>query len=289
MAKYEVDSIRNWVLCGHGSTGKTTLLDAMLNQTGAVKRPASVDDGTSICDFDEEEKSHKYTIEAKVTHFDYAGKHFHVLDTPGYPDFIGPAIKAIPAAETAVIVVSAAAGIETNTRKMFELAANANMPHLIVINKMDAENVDFPGLIKAVQESFGSQCRCANLPAADKASVIYCIESPTGDSPVMDTAQAHTELIESVIEADDVAGADKLLRLTLSLGGDERRNVFAGIKGVYRPEDLLGRLVVCCANLAPRKMRFGTSEGMVLASGPGGKDIYILSPDEGAKPGMRVH
>ncbi len=95
--------------------------------------------------------------------------------------------------------------------------------------------------------------------------------------------------IARVVEAEDVTDSNKLLRLTLSLGGDERRNVFAGIKGVYQPEDLLGKLVVCCANLAPRKMRFGLSEGMVLAAGPGGKDIFILRPDEGAAPGQRVH
>ena len=95
--------------------------------------------------------------------------------------------------------------------------------------------------------------------------------------------------VARVIEAGHVEGADKLLGLKLSLGGDVTRNVFAGIKGVYEPEDLLGQLVICCANLAPRKMRFGVSEGMVLASGPGGKDIYVLRPDSGAKPGMRVH
>jgi methionyl-tRNA synthetase len=95
--------------------------------------------------------------------------------------------------------------------------------------------------------------------------------------------------VARVIEAKHVEGADKLLQLTLSLGGDERRNVFAGIKSVYAPEDLVGRLVICCANLAPRKMRFGVSEGMVLACGPGGKEIFLLNPDSGAVPGQRVH
>lgn len=95
--------------------------------------------------------------------------------------------------------------------------------------------------------------------------------------------------IARVVEASEVAESNKLLSLKLSLGGDEVRNVFAGIKGVYQPEDLLGQLVICCANLAPRKMRFGVSEGMVLAAGAGGKEIFILRPDEGAKPGMRVH
>jgi methionyl-tRNA synthetase len=95
--------------------------------------------------------------------------------------------------------------------------------------------------------------------------------------------------VARVIEANHVEGADKLLQLTLSLGGEERRIVFAGIKSVYAPEDLVGRLVICCANLAPRKMRFGLSEGMVLACGPGGKEIFLLNPDDGAVPGQRVH
>ena len=95
--------------------------------------------------------------------------------------------------------------------------------------------------------------------------------------------------VARIIKAEHVEGADKLLQLTLSLGGDETRNVFAGIKSVYNPEELVGRLVICCANLKPRKMRFGISEGMVLASGPGGKEIFLLNPDDGAKPGMRVH
>ena len=84
-----------------------------------------------------------------------------------------------------------------------------------------------------------------------------------------------------------VEKADKLLRLELDLGG-ETRQVFAGIKSAYQPEDLEGKLTVMVANLAPRKMRFGMSEGMVLAAGPGGKDLWILNPEEGAQPGMKV-
>ncbi|WP_299467046.1 methionine--tRNA ligase [uncultured Gimesia sp.] len=95
--------------------------------------------------------------------------------------------------------------------------------------------------------------------------------------------------VARIVAANSVPEADKLLQLTLSLGGEERRNVFAGIKSAYNPEELVGRLVICCANLKPRKMRFGTSEGMVLASGPGGKDVFLLTPDEGAVPGQRVH
>ncbi len=95
--------------------------------------------------------------------------------------------------------------------------------------------------------------------------------------------------VARVIEAKDVPEANKLLNLTLSLGGGETRNVFAGIKAAYKPEDLVGRLVVCVANLKPRKMKFGLSEGMICAAGPGGKDVFLLDIDSGAVPGQRVH
>jgi methionyl-tRNA synthetase len=93
--------------------------------------------------------------------------------------------------------------------------------------------------------------------------------------------------IARIVEAGAVDGADKLVRLVVDLGG-ERRTVFAGIKSAYAPADLEGKLTVMVANLAPRKMRFGVSEGMVLAAGPGGKELFILNPDDGAQPGMRV-
>ena len=115
---------------------------------------------------------------------------------------------------------------------------------------------------------------------------------PLADDPIADEITiddfARVDLrVAKIIKAQHVEGADKLLQLTLDLGG-ETRNVFAGIKSAYAPEDLEGKLTVMVANLAPRKMRFGMSEGMVLAAGPGGKEIYILNPDTGAKPGMRI-
>jgi methionyl-tRNA synthetase len=117
-------------------------------------------------------------------------------------------------------------------------------------------------------------------------------KSDVAIEPVAETIQyeefAKIDLrIARIVKAEHVEGADKLLQLTLDIG-DGTRNVFAGIKSAYAPEDLEGKLTVMVANLAPRKMRFGLSEGMVLAAGPGGKDLFILNPDEGAEPGMRV-
>ncbi|VAW78387.1 Methionyl-tRNA synthetase, partial [hydrothermal vent metagenome] len=115
---------------------------------------------------------------------------------------------------------------------------------------------------------------------------------PLADDPVAETIDFNTFAkldlrIARIVKAEAVEKADKLLQLTLDIGG-ETRNVFAGIKSAYAPEDLEGRLTIMVANLEPRKMRFGLSEGMVLAAGPGGSDLFILSPDDGAEPGMRV-
>ena len=206
--------IRNVVILGHGGSGKTSITEAILHTTGAINRLGSVDDKTTVSDYYDEEKEHQHSILASIVHTQHSGKLINVIDTPGYPDFIGPAIVSIPAAETAILVIGAPSGIETNTRKFFHLTSEANKPRMIVINKMDAENVEFPELIAALQETFGSQCRCANLPSTDRSSVIDCIENSSGDSPVMDVADAHTQLIESVIEADDAV-------MERYLGGEE--------------------------------------------------------------------
>jgi len=163
-----------------------------------------------------------------------------------------------------------------------------NFKHMM--KRVDPKQVE-----KMIEESKETQ---AETPATlDSQPSTQCNDGPeplekeplTEEECTFDDFMKVDMRVARVVEAGHVEGADKLLRLKLSLGGDVTRNVLAGIKGVYNPEDLLGQLVICCANLAPRKMRFGVSEGMVLASGPGGKDIYILRPDSGAQPGMRVH
>ncbi len=206
--------IRNVILLGHGGSGKTSLTEAMLHTAGAVSRLGSVDEKTSVSDYYDEEKEHQHSILSAVVHAQHSGKLINIIDTPGSPDFVGPSIAALPAAETAILVINAAAGIETNTRKLFHLAGEQGKPRMIVINKMAAENVDLPELLKNIQETFGSQCRCANLPAEDKKSVIDCIENTAGTSSLLNVADAHTQLIESVVEADDAL-------MERYLGGEE--------------------------------------------------------------------
>jgi len=149
------------------------------------------------------------------------------------------------------------------------------------------QRVDPKKLALVIEESVEAAPAHAADPATDDDAALKAEpiepECEIGDFMKVDLRVAR------VLAAEPIEGAKKLLALTLGLGGDERRTVFAGIKSAYVPADLVGRLVVCVANLKPRKMKFGTSEGMVIAAGPGGEDIFLLSPDEGAVPGQRVH
>jgi len=207
MAKYHVSDIRNIALCGHGHAGKTTLVDKLLAKTGALTRPASVDDGTSVCDFDEEEKKHKYSIEASLVHFDHAGKRFHLLDTPGYPDFIGQTIGALRAVDTAAIVINAHAGIEVNTRRVFKEAGKAGLGRMVIINMMDTDNINFPQLVENIRKQFGTACALLNVPLGsghDLKGVVSTLKPPSDTTgALVDPAKVGQELLESIIEIDE--------------------------------------------------------------------------------------
>ncbi len=202
-----IESIRNVVLCGHGSSGKTTLVDRFLTMTGAASGNPSVDDGTSLCDFDPEEKTHKYSIESCVTHFSHAGKQFHVIDTPGYPDFIGQAIGPLHAVENAVIVVNATSGIEVNTRRVYQEAGEAGIGRIIAINKMDSDNIDFNALVSGIQEMWGNKCVLLNVPIGcgeEFKGVVSTLNVPDDSAgALVDPKEISEPLIESIIEVDD--------------------------------------------------------------------------------------
>jgi elongation factor G len=207
MSKYKVEDIRNIVLCGHGGCGKTTLADKLLIKTGAVTSEPSVDAGTSVCDFDPEEKAHKRTIESSIIHFEHAGKRFNVVDTPGYGDFIGQTIGALRGVDTAAIVINAHSGIEVNTRRVFQEAGKAGIGRVIVINKMDEHNIDFPALIERIRDTFGGQCVLFNVPighGADFKGVVSTLgHAGNAAGALINPEEIHTNLIESIVEADE--------------------------------------------------------------------------------------
>ena len=158
---HHVDDIRTVALVGHEVAGKTSLADALLFKAKAVERRGSPEDGTSVSDFDEEEKKHKYSIDSSVLHLDYHGKRVYLIDTPGKPDFVGQALGGINAVDTAILVISAAAGMQVNTRRMFKEAGKRGLARMIVINKLDADNIHFDELLKTSATPSAKPASCA--------------------------------------------------------------------------------------------------------------------------------
>jgi elongation factor G len=234
--KHMVENLRDIALVGHRAAGKTSLADALLYEAHAVDRMGSVDDGTSVGDFDEEEHKRHFSIDTHVLHADHDGKHLNILDAPGSPDFIGAAIEALSAVETAVIVVSAVTGIEMNTRRMFNEATTLGLSRAIVINKLDAEKVDLPALVESIRASFGKSCVLFNVPdkTGPEFSAVYCLLDPATKIPStcpVDVDGARSQLIEAVVEADE-ALLEKYLsegQVTVAeLEGDITRAMDAG-------------------------------------------------------------
>jgi elongation factor G len=203
MPAYSTPDIRNVLIAGHGQSGKTTLVDAILFASGAVTRKATPVDGSSFSDFDKEEKEHKHSITAKVLHCDHLGKRINLIDTPGSPDLLGQALQCLPAVETVAVVISATSGIEVMTRKMMEAAKERNLPRAIIINKIDSPDVDLEALLLSIQETFGPDCLPINLPSGNGKAVVECLLNKTGDADFGSVADTHTALLDHVADMDE--------------------------------------------------------------------------------------
>ncbi len=236
MPKFHMQDIRNVVLVGHGGVGKTSLADTMLFKAKAVDRAGSVDDGTSISDYEDEEKHRKFSIDSTVLHCEWKAKCIQLIDTPGYPDFIGASLSALAAAETAMVVLNAAAGIQVNTRRMFREAGESRLGRFLVLNKLDGENIDFDALLQSIRESFGPQCVLLNVPVGlgDKFSAVVSVLHPPAAVPagvVADPQQERTKLIEAAVEADEALMTRYLEGEQLSadeIAGAVRKAIAAG-------------------------------------------------------------
>jgi len=207
MAQYSVSDIRNVVVVGHGGSGKTTLVDHLLYEAGAATRVGSVDAGTSLSDYDPEEKQRKFSIESAIFHFAWGGKTFNLIDTPGYLDFAGAAAGAIAVAEMALVAVHALDGVRLNTRRMWELAGRAGLVKALLITHLDADNIQFDRLLAEIRESFGASCAPVLLPVGfgeDCRDVVNLLEATEAPEGVVGDFQALAQsLRESVVECDD--------------------------------------------------------------------------------------
>lgn len=214
MPSYATENIRNIALVGHALSGKTTLTEMLLHKVGVVNTPGSVEKGDTVADFDPEEKEYQHSLSAAVVNFDHDGIHVNLIDTPGYPDFIGHSLTVLPAVETAAVVISASGGIEMIAQRMMERARERKLCRVIIVNKIDASDIDLPALLERIQESFGRECLPINLPSEGGKAVVDCFFNPTGNSDFSSVAEAHTRIVEQVVEVDE-----ELMTVYLEQGG----------------------------------------------------------------------
>jgi len=237
MANYATSNIRTVALVGQGGSGKTTLAEALLLASGALKEAGTVERGTTASDFDPLEKTWQHSLRASILHLDTKDTRVHLIDTPGFPDFIGQAIGALDAVETAAVVVSAQSGIEMIASRMMDWAANRRLCRLVIINKIDAENVDLPNLLALIQATFGKECLPINLPASGGKRVVDCFFNPEGESDFSSVGQAHRALVDQVVEVDE-----ELMSLYLEQGEISPEELHAPFEKALRE----GHLVPVC-------------------------------------------
>ena len=237
MANFATENIRTIVLVGHGASGKTTLAEALLAKTGAIAAAGSVERGTTVSDFDPLEKTWQHSLRSSIVHLETQGVRAHLIDTPGFPDFIGQAISALAAVETAAVVVNAQAGIEMITSRMMDWAAERRLCRLLIVNKIDADNVDLPRLLAAIQAAFGKECLPINLPADGGKRVVDCFFNPAGESDFSSVAHAHAALVDQVVEVDE-----ELMSLYLEQGEIAPEQLHAPFEKALRE----GHLVPVC-------------------------------------------
>ena len=203
MAEPTVHSIRTIAVVGHSGAGKTSLVEAMLAATGAIAQKGSIEKGTTVCDFDPLEKQFGHSLQTSLVNIESHGAHLYLADAPGMPDFAGQAVAALDAADTALVVIDAQLGVQMMTDRMMRMAAARNMCRMIVVNRIDADNVDLPALLADIRERFGKQCLLLDLPAHQGQDVVEILDHDSGDSDFESVAAAHQALIDQIVEEDE--------------------------------------------------------------------------------------
>ena len=211
---YATADIRNIAFVGQAGAGKTLLAEALLAQSGAIRAKGSLERGTTVCDFDPQEKAQQHSLDAAICGFESDGRRVNIIDTPGYPDFLGRSLVSLEAVETAVIVVNATNGVEPMTQRMMEFARARRLCRLIVVNKIDSREARTQQVLEEIREVFGRNCLPLNLPADGGQAVVDCFFQPHGKAADFSSVEeAHTEIIDQVVEVDE-----KLMELYLEQG-----------------------------------------------------------------------
>ena len=289
MPKYSTEAIRTIALVGHTGAGKTTLAEALLAKAGAIPAAGSVEKGNTVCDFDPLEKEYKHSLNSAIVNFAWKNTHIHLIDTPGSPDFMGQAIGALAAVETAVVVVNAETGIQLATDRMLKWAAKRNLCRMIVINRIDAENADLESMLARIQQAVGRECLPINLPSNGGKDVVDCFFSPDGEADFSSVKEAHAALVDQVVEVDEA-----LMEKYLEQGEVEPEQLHAPFEKALRE----GHLIPVCftsarngagiealldifVNLAPNATE-GNAPPFLKGEGAEAQEFYAV-------PGPKAH
>jgi elongation factor G len=226
LRSHATESIRNIAILGHAGSGKTTLIEALLAKAGEIRSAGSVEKGSTVCDFTDQEKRLRHSLDVHVCNLHHAGRAVNLLDTPGYPDFIGRALAVLPAVETAAIVVNAECGAEMVTQRMMTSAAERKLCRLIIVNKIDTEGTNLERVLVDIRNRFGRECLPLNLPARRGEAVADCFFAPAEEAPDFSSvAIAHREITDRVVELDD-ALIDRYLEHGEELASEDLHEAF---------------------------------------------------------------
>ena len=199
-------AIRTVALVGQAAAGKTSLAEALLARAGAIGVAGSLERGATVSDFDPLERKAQHSLNSSLMHLVHDETRIHLIDTPGYPDFLGQSLTALEAVETAAVVINAATGIEMMSARMMQWAAHRGLDRIVVVNKIDAQGVDLPALVADIQANFGRECLPLNLPAAGGTEIVDCFFNPAApgghEADFSSVEQAHRALVEQVVEVD---------------------------------------------------------------------------------------
>ncbi|MGQ4661232.1 elongation factor G [Lysobacter sp. F6437] len=223
---HSTQDIRNVALAGHPAAGKTTLFEALLLAGGTIQTAGSIERGSTVSDFDPVEKQRGHSVDIAIAGIDHAGAHVNLIDTPGYPDFRGPALSALAAVETVAIVLDAASGVDYGARRMMARARARGLCRVILVNKIDQDGADAVAVLDGIRDEFGPECLPLNLPADGASRVVDCLGNTSGDSDVGPVADWHRKIIDQVVEVNETVMERYLDIGEDGLSGDDLHEVF---------------------------------------------------------------
>ncbi|MBR1730440.1 MAG: elongation factor G [Selenomonadaceae bacterium] len=237
MKEYTTNNIRNVAVVGHGKTGKTSLLEACLFNSGVSKRLGKVDDGTSVLDYEAEEGKRKMTIGDSLAVTEWKNTKINFIDTPGYPDFVGEVLGGLSAADSALIIVAANAGVEVETEKAFALCEEMNLPRAFFVNKMDREHANFQKCVEDIQAKFGNKAVPIQIPIGAEASFKGVIDlTARKDVPADledEVEEAHMTMVDFAAEGDE-----EIMEKYLEEGELTDAEVIKGLVGAIKNCDI---------------------------------------------------